>query len=131
MKICPICSKVSKWTKNDVCSSCRAAWQRYKQRTQAYEILGNKCIKCGINDADVLTCHHRNPADKKFMLCVAWGNIAWDLIVEELSKCDLLCANCHLKIHANENQKRFKLVEGYYRPHGGMADAADLKSASR
>lgn len=130
MKTCPICSKVFNWTKNDVCSSCRVAWLRYKQRSKAYEILGNECVKCGNNDQDVLTCHHRKPKEKSFMLCSAWGSIAWELIVDELKKCELLCANCHLKFHANENQKRFKLVENYYRPHGGMAYTADLKSAA-
>lgn len=61
------------------------------------------------------------------MFCTAWGNIAWNLIVEELKKCDLLCANCHLKFHVNENQKKFKLVEEYYRPHGGIGIHSRLK----
>ncbi len=118
-KSCPICSRWFKYTKNNICSSCRTSLLRYQQRKQAYEILGNQCKKCGENDADVLTCHHRNPDEKSFELSTAWGSIAWELIERELSKCDLLCANCHLKIHANENQCRFKLIEQYLnRPHG-------------
>lgn len=118
-KQCPICDRIFKYTKSDICTACRTALLRHEQRTKAYEILGNKCKNCGKDDPDVLTCHHRNPDEKKFNLCNAWGSIAWELIEIELRKCDLLCANCHLKIHANENQNRFKLIENYLkRPHG-------------
>lgn len=112
-KICPVCRREFKYNKNDVCSTCRIALLRYKQRKAAYAILGNICKRCGEDDSDVLTCHHRNPDDKCFELSIAWGNIAWDTILLELKKCDLVCSNCHLKIHAASNQKRFKLVEAY------------------
>lgn len=98
------------------------AFLRYNQRTTAYNFLGGKC-KCGESDYDVLTLHHRNPEEKKFALSEAWGRYSWGVIFEEVKKCTLLCANCHLKLHANENQKSFKMVEAYY---GGVAERHTL-----
>lgn len=131
-KKCPICQRVFKYTKNNVCTACRTALLRYEQRGRAYALLGSKCKNCSEDDPDILTCHHRNPDEKKFNLCSAWGNIAWELIEIELKKCDLLCANCHMKTHANENQSRFKLITEYLK-HGLMVElayTADLKSAA-
>src|SRR5271165_765550 len=67
-KVCPICDRNFKYQKNSVCTACRSTYQRHLKRSRAYEILGNKCVNCGIDDPDVLTCHHKNPEDKSFEL---------------------------------------------------------------
>lgn len=62
-------------------------------------LLGGKCKKCGYNKCyRALTFHHRNRANKLFSLnrrTLADKN--WDLVLTEVKKCDLLCANCHME----------------------------------
>jgi len=126
-KTCPICGNKSPWNKNNVCSSCRTAIRRWQNRNRAFDMLGNKCKKCGETDVDILSFHHKDPKKEKkeFELCSGWNRYGWDKIEKELMKCELLCCNCHQKIHARENQKRFKLIEEYMR--GRMVKLADTQ----
>lgn len=100
-KQCPICGREFKWTKNNVCSTCRTFDRREKQRTKAIDFCGGKCSICKITDYDVLTFHHRNPNEKSFNLCQSWQK-KWKTLQDELEKCDLMCANCHMKFHRKE-----------------------------
>ena len=58
------------------------------------------CEDCGEGDPKVLDLHHRDPATKKFTFGKS-GNLSlsWPRIVEEINKCDVLCANCHRRRH--------------------------------
>lgn len=110
-KECPICGRIFNWTKNNVCSTCRTALQRWIKKRKAIKLLGGCCKTCGINDVDVLTFHHKDKNQKKFELGDSWANTKWLLIEEELKKCELLCFNCHMKMHRKEAQK--KILEYY------------------
>lgn len=59
------------------------------------------CMECGESDPVCLDFHHRDPKTKTIALAYArsrgWG---WEQIMEEVYKCDVLCANCHRKMHA-------------------------------
>jgi hypothetical protein len=100
-KHCTECGKEFKWTKNNVCSTCRNFKRRNEQRLKAIQYCGNECKCCGHKDTDVLTFHHKNPKTKKFTLCHHW-NKSWSIILKEIKKCELLCANCHMKLHRKE-----------------------------
>jgi len=100
-KQCTDCGRKFKWTKNNVCSTCRTFKRRNEQRIRAIEYCGGKCKNCGHEDTDVLTFHHKNPKTKKFALCNHWHK-AWSTILKEIKKCELLCANCHIKLHRKE-----------------------------
>lgn len=100
-KQCPVCGRKFKWTKNNVCPTCRSFKRREQQRTKAIDCLGGKCTECSNTDYDVLTFHHRNPKTKKFNLCQSWQK-SWKTLKKEIKKCDLLCANCHMKLHRKE-----------------------------
>lgn len=66
---------------------------RYRERRQiAYEILGNKCAKCG--ETENLEIDHINRLDKVFDFSKLW-NIALEKFKTELKKCQLLCKDCH------------------------------------
>lgn len=58
------------------------------------------CCQCGEKDPRVLEFHHRDPQQKKF--CVNAGTVSekWADVMDELAKCDVLCANCHARHHA-------------------------------
>ena len=58
------------------------------------------CVICSETDPVVLVFHHKNPGRKKFTVAKAvLKGIALDRLLEEAEKCDVLCANCHLRIH--------------------------------
>jgi len=102
-KHCTECNREFRWTKNNVCSTCRTFKRRNDQRIKSIKYLGGKCTKCGNKDPDVLTFHHKNPKTKKFTLCQSWQK-AWKTLLSEIKKCELLCANCHMKHHRKEMQ---------------------------
>lgn len=58
------------------------------------------CQNCGENDPDVLDFHHPEPAEKTMAVVdmVTYG-YSRENLSEELSKCVVLCANCHRKEH--------------------------------
>ena len=58
------------------------------------------CIFCGENHPATLDFHHRNPEEKDILLARVTSN-GWskERILKEIEKCDVLCANCHRKLH--------------------------------
>ena len=64
------------------------------------------CGDCGISHPAVLQFHHRNKAEKK-MAVSALVSRASSLkqITNEIKKCDVLCANCHAKLHWRETHE--------------------------
>ena len=78
--------------------------QAWRQRTKAklVELNGGRCWKCGYAQCmAALQFHHRNPHDKKFSIASALARpMKWSKIVEEASKCVLLCNRCHVELHA-------------------------------
>lgn len=67
-----------------------------------------ECIVCGENDYVCLDFHHRNPKEKDLNLANIMKSKGWgkERTIKEISKCLVLCSNCHRKIHA----KRFSLI---------------------
>lgn len=55
------------------------------------------CLECGKKYPHyVLEFAHRNPEDKADSV-TRMSSLGWKRIKEEVSKCDILCANCHLE----------------------------------
>lgn len=78
--------------------------RRRKQVLKAYIAkirAESTCPQCG-EDADCcFDFHHRNPAEKKFVVSSApTRGVSLDTLKKEIVKCDILCANCHRKLHA-------------------------------
>lgn len=59
------------------------------------------CIKCGERDARCLDFHHRNENEKTYSIA-AMGRRAWTVIEQEITKCDVICSNCHRKLHGGD-----------------------------
>ena len=68
----------------------------YRERKQkAIELLGGKCVDCqGVFPAVAFDFHHTNPEEKDFNPSKALG-MSEETMLKELSKCVLLCSNCH------------------------------------
>ena len=77
---------------------------RRKMKEQAVQIKGGKCEKCGYNKCiGALQFHHRNPKEKSFGLGQNESIHSWQDYLNEVMKCDLLCANCHAETHYLNN----------------------------
>lgn len=79
-----------------------------KEKLIAYK--GNKCADCeyvfdGKNHT-VFDLHHLNPYDKDFEISKLIGNRAWQSVLNEADKCDMLCANCHRLRHSKEEDEK-------------------------
>jgi hypothetical protein len=94
-----------KWYRKHV--DRKRGWERRRKteiRRWWDELKATKhCERCGEDAPECLHFHHRDPAEKDLELsnAVAWG---WSKarILNEVSKCRVLCANCHLKHHWDE-----------------------------
>jgi hypothetical protein len=69
--------------------------QRLRERTEvllAY-FKAHPCRDCGETDPVVLEFDHLR--DKRFNIGGRLAYYNWDRILEEIAKCDVVCANCH------------------------------------
>lgn len=84
------------------CNSCQVNRRRVARKIQCVAYKGGSCIHCGYNKCvEALGFHHRDSESKLFRIS---GNHSrsWKVTKTELDKCDLVCANCHAEIHAND-----------------------------
>lgn len=94
------------------CKECEAARARANyQKTQEYvRGLKDKCELCGYErNPAALEFHH--PDDNKDATVAKLASRSWSMplkakIDEEVSKCILVCANCHRELH-NKDLNRF------------------------
>ena len=75
---------------------------RYAQRI--FEILSNSpCCQCGESDPIVLDFDHIDPMTKTDTISnLVHRDASWLRIETELKKCQVLCANCHRRKTAGE-----------------------------
>jgi transcription elongation factor Elf1 len=59
------------------------------------------CLHCGEDESCCLAFHHRDPSKKDLEISKAVNN-GWAILrlEKEIDKCDVVCHNCHSKIHA-------------------------------
>jgi 5-methylcytosine-specific restriction endonuclease McrA len=81
---------------------------RQARRARLVEMLGGKCVRCG--DMEDLEFDHIDPSTKVFAICAGLSK-AWDVLVEEAAKCQLLCKPCHV---AKGAEDRPELQHGTY-----------------
>lgn len=74
------------------------------------------CVVCGEKDPIILCFHHKDRGSKSEQLMYASKNnksaalyrLGWDKMMEEIEKCDVMCANCHVRheYFVNNNFKK-------------------------
>lgn len=75
-----------------------------KKKTAIYRefMKDKKCEKCGFCDYRALQWHHKKPNEKNFSIASVVRHKSWEDIMEEIDKCQCLCANCHFITHRPE-----------------------------
>jgi hypothetical protein len=102
--------------RDNYCRPCRAAYKRQhylanrsryieqaqrRKRALAAErieyLVGflreHPCVDCGESDPVVLEFDHLR--DKKFGIAQGLRDRDWQSVLDEIAKCDVVCANCH------------------------------------
>lgn len=62
------------------------------------------CKKCGEKRLYVLDFHHRDPSVKEGTINHMLKSSSYNKLIEEIDKCDVLCANCHREFHYLERE---------------------------
>lgn len=105
---------------NSKCKTCHSEYRKihYEKNKQKYidkaKILNDAfivwwknykaqfvCAKCGESHPACIHFHHHND-DKEASVADLVRNKCKDRVIQEISKCTPLCANCHAKVHWKE-----------------------------
>lgn len=73
--------------------------RKYEKRNRAWLIAylrQNPCVDCGNSDIEVLQFDHREP-ELKTKMVYQFLCSSLERMIEEVNKCDIRCANCHMK----------------------------------
>ncbi len=86
---------------------------RWAKKIIAIKILGGRCIKCGNSNIFQLEFHHHNSQKENCIGRIMEHRLS--KIKIELSKCVLLCKNCHIITHYNKCSKnKQKLLDANF-----------------
>lgn len=71
-----------------------------KIKEKINKIKKNKhCVYCGESHPACLEFHHIITDEKKSEICNMLSKYTEEEIMEEIRKCEIVCSNCHRKIH--------------------------------
>jgi hypothetical protein len=80
----------------------RASKQRLRTERTRYlpeYFRTHPCTDCGETDPMILEFHHLDRATKSFDVGGALDRRNWPAVLEEMKKCEVVCANCHKRRH--------------------------------
>ncbi|PIS11794.1 MAG: hypothetical protein COT73_02015 [Bdellovibrio sp. CG10_big_fil_rev_8_21_14_0_10_47_8] len=117
-KICRICGSETK--RRNVCNSCGVSIRRTRCKIAAVKYLSSECKICGwkgkVEEYSAYEFHHRDPNEKDFTVSGIM-NKSWDVVKEELNKCDLVCSRCHNILHSSRFRDDFVKEALNYKGH--------------
>jgi hypothetical protein len=71
-------------------------------------LVANPCVDCGEDDIVVLQFDHVRGKKRDGVFALA-NRCCWEVVAKEIAKCDVRCANCHIRRHAKEqNSARYR-----------------------
>lgn len=101
--ICKVCNReqdkrrYDSGEKHKVAKRSQSSYQILRQHMDEYK-KDKKCCLCPESEAICLEFHHVDPSKKDFTIGSKRSN--WPAVLAEISKCVILCSNCHNKVHA-------------------------------
>jgi hypothetical protein len=87
-----------------------------KTKIELVKFLGGSCSRCGLRLAKdswnwmVFDFHHRNPKDKEAAPASLLNGRSYETLMKEITKCDLVCSNCHRVIHFHEGENHVEQI---------------------
>lgn len=131
MKMCYFCKEIKSLDQfnknrskkdglNTYCRKCmKSVWKKhYDKNPKKYNVRSKSnriklkeqfknlksvlcCSICGETHPATLDFHHRNPNEKEINISNAARSYGEERLKKEIDKCDVLCSNCHRKLHWN------------------------------
>lgn len=103
------------YSKNREAYKARAAAHKRRALQERMEILlayfkANPCVDCGETDPVVLEFDHLR--DKRFTIGGQLAYHKWERLLEEIAKCDVVCANCHRRRTARRQASVRAIMSG-------------------
>lgn len=79
-------------------------WSELRKKKKAWldEHKRHNPCKCGESHPACLDFHHRDPSEKEGNLSEAIARWSMKKLQSEVAKCDIICSNCHRKLHWHE-----------------------------
>ena len=109
------------WRKNNPELYHAQASRHQDKQTQWLYDIKQPCIVCGETEPVCIDFHHKDPKEKDFTIGKHRSK-GREWLLQEISKCVCLYANCHRKVHAgiinfNDyiNAQIFEITRGVYR----------------
>lgn len=70
------------------------------------------CVDCGETDYLVLEFDHLIREEKEYGISKMMTNYSWDKILKEITKCEVVCSNCHKRRTAKQfGWYKYRVVE--------------------
>lgn len=106
---------------------------RGENRRKLLEYLSHEaCVDCGLTDMVALEFDHHDPTQKvRDVSTMVQKGFAWTTVLREMSKCDIVCANCHRVRTAHQfswHKIAPRIVTLPVLPRRGTADYERIKS---
>lgn len=75
--------------------------------------MGMKCVRCGFDHPAALEFHHldKRNGDKKLLISYLIKKFSRERLLEEIKKCEIICANCHSIEHYARLYEDWEVVE--------------------
>jgi hypothetical protein len=71
-------------------------WKKSRSEFVQWVKLGVGCVECGFSlHPEALQFDHVRGVKLADISALVNANRSWDIIVSEMQKCDIVCANCH------------------------------------
>lgn len=113
--VCKECTakRSHKWyeeNKDRQIETARANRETYRQQAQDYVwnyLSTHPCVDCGETDPMVLTFDHVRGKKRKSISVMVTRGWSLDTIIEEIGKCEVRCANCHMRAEKKRRGGRF------------------------
>jgi transcription elongation factor Elf1 len=95
-------AKRREWYSKNKTSEKQHVYRRRKEILNWFEEYKKrlKCLSCGEDHPSTLDFHQKDRNSKDFSInFLVHNGYSLELIKKELEKCEVLCANCHRKVH--------------------------------
>lgn len=86
---------------------------REKRRVQMNELKSGPCTDCGVRYPYYVMHFDHIGTDKVMDISKLISRASWQTVLDEIAKCELVCANCHAERTHSRNQ--------YNKYHTGVA----------
>ncbi len=108
MATCEMCGKDTSRKKDTTfCHTCLVKRRDLIRKLRLIKLLGGCCQKCGWAGHPVgFVFHHTDPSSKEGEISKMIRTAKWGVVVQEVSKCQLLCATCHNIHHSNGDHEK-------------------------